>query len=488
MAVRWPLISFLFTSWAVLCHAKAYGSFENTAVVRTVELGGSLVHVKTTYAVKAVEDQSSVYTVAFGQEDHSKTSFLEARISGKQTPLKIEQSFGSGSNGDPYLYSVELPKPLSKDETTKLEVEIVQTHATYPWPAEVGQEDEQALKYETDLFVLSPYKTLEQRTKIRSPSPGILSYTTPEDVQDFTFEAPVTKSGATLTYGPFKNFPSSDSQHFVEKRQQRVTVHYKYDDPVMEVTELHRSAEISHWGANLNIQDEISLTNAGPKLKGQFSRLKHQQQTFYQKPSAHIIRGIVMHLPPGIRDTYFYDLIGNVSTSRLRTAPSIPKGSLARQQSVLELRPRYPLMGGWNYSFTLGWDAPLRDSASWDSKAGRYIVAVPIMTVLPGTVVDEATVKVILPEGAIDVEVFPPFPPKSMTRSTHTTYLDTTGRPAVTFEYSQLTDRHGGVIYLSYKVPFLAHLRKPFAVATAFFALFTVALAARRVDARIHKK
>ena len=32
--------------------------------------------------------------------------------------------------------------------------------------------------------------------------------------------------------------------------------------------------------------------------------------------------------------------------------------------------------------------------------------------------------------------------------STHITYLDTKGRPSVTFEYENLTDKHTGVIYV----------------------------------------
>lgn len=57
-------------------------------------------------------------------------------------------------------------------------------------------------------------------------------------------------------------------------------------------------------------------------------------------------------------------------------------------------------MGGWNYSFTLGWDAPLANSASWDAANSKYIVAIPVMTLIPGTVVNEAEVTIVLPEGA----------------------------------------------------------------------------------------
>ena len=41
-------------------------------------------------------------------------------------------------------------------------------------------------------------------------------------------------------------------------------MHYYYEYPVLEITKLERAAEISHWGANLNINNDIQLHNAGP--------------------------------------------------------------------------------------------------------------------------------------------------------------------------------------------------------------------------------
>ena len=47
------------------------------------------------------------------------------------------------------------------------------------------------------------------------------------------------------------------------------------------------------------------------------------------------------------------------------------------------------------------------------------------------------------------VEFISPFPELSSSLSTHTTYLDTTGRPAVILAYKDLTDKHTGMIYVS---------------------------------------
>ena len=63
----------------------------------------------------------------------------------------------------------------------------------------------------------------------------------------------------------------------------------------------------------------------------------------------------------------------------------------------MELRPRYLLLGGWNYSFNLDWDSPLEDYAGWDAEQGRDILGVPIMTLLGGSVVEDAEAKVISP-------------------------------------------------------------------------------------------
>lgn len=173
-----------------------------------------------------------------------------------------------------------LPRKLAVNGTINLVLEAIQTHATYPYPAQATQADPQLLKYDAELFVLSPYTTLVQRTKVkcvqsasffardehmyRSPSPDIPSYSTPSGVDGFVGDASVTKSGAVITYGPFHSVGPSATTEFLSDIQQVVSVQYNYDHPVLEVTKLQRSAEISHWGSNLNIEDRIDLHNAGP--------------------------------------------------------------------------------------------------------------------------------------------------------------------------------------------------------------------------------
>ena len=95
----WRLFPLLFLGLLVPSFASLSISFENTAIVRTVELGGALVHVTTTYAIKAIEAGSKTYTIALGAEEVQKTSWLEAKIKGQQSTLAV-----SGHGFDPNKY------------------------------------------------------------------------------------------------------------------------------------------------------------------------------------------------------------------------------------------------------------------------------------------------------------------------------------------------------------------------------------------------
>jgi dolichyl-diphosphooligosaccharide---protein glycosyltransferase subunit 1 (ribophorin I) len=48
-----------------------------------------------------------------------------------------------------------------------LEFNTIQSNAVTPVPATVRQDEPQSLKYVTDIFVVSPYATAVQRTKVR---------------------------------------------------------------------------------------------------------------------------------------------------------------------------------------------------------------------------------------------------------------------------------------------------------------------------------
>ena len=143
------------------------------------------------------------------------------------------------------------------------------------------------------------------------------------------------------------------------------------------------------------------------RLKGHFSRLAHQQSRFHAGTPAQVFTNLALRLPPTAHSPYYYDTIGNVSTSHFRQGSTPATAALSSKvrtsprtvDGVLELKPRYPLLGGWNYTFTIGYDMPLGDALRVESN-GRKVLGVPFLTAVRDMIVDDAELHVVLPEGA----------------------------------------------------------------------------------------
>lgn len=153
----------------------------------------------------------------------------------------------------------------------------------------------------------------------------------------------------------------------------------------------------------------LVVNQSGPKLtvrlKGHFSRLAHQQSKFHASSPAQVFTDLTLRLPPTAHSTYYYDVIGNVSTSRFRpgSTPATQQKAKSRTaarivDSLLELKPRYPILGGWNYSFVIGYDVPLSDMLRSDG--GRKLLSVPFLTAYKDLAAQEVELKIVLPEGA----------------------------------------------------------------------------------------
>ena len=50
------------------------------------------MHVTTTYAVKALENGATVFTLALAEREHERASWLEAKIKGAQNILPMESA------------------------------------------------------------------------------------------------------------------------------------------------------------------------------------------------------------------------------------------------------------------------------------------------------------------------------------------------------------------------------------------------------------
>ena len=243
-----------------------------------------------------------------------------------------------------------------------------------PLPASIKQQDKQYLLHTFSTYSPSAYPTTKQKTKLKFST---------VDIPDFTSSP--ERQGSTFTYGPYDNVPAGSTQE--------ATVRYEFTKPLIYATLLERDVEISHWGGNLATEDRYWLTNKGAALSNHFSRVQWATQMYYSPPTS-AIRSLTFPLKVGSLNPYFTDDIGNVSTSRFRSNT---------REAHLELTPRYPVFGRWNYSFRVGWDANLKNFLRKVKGGERYVLKVPFLEgpkMSEGVAYEKVELRVILPEGA----------------------------------------------------------------------------------------
>ena len=85
MPRKWASVPLLLL-WSA-CLALAGPAFENTAIVRSADVGGTVVHVTTTYAVRSLEGNVKTYTIALGTSEREKTSWIEVKVKGQDKAL-----------------------------------------------------------------------------------------------------------------------------------------------------------------------------------------------------------------------------------------------------------------------------------------------------------------------------------------------------------------------------------------------------------------
>ncbi|KAL4420813.1 hypothetical protein ABPG75_010469 [Micractinium tetrahymenae] len=351
-----------------------------------------------------------------------------------------------------------LPAPLAAGAKTTLLAVAVFTHVLRLEPAEVAQRDPQRVVYHDGARLMSPYKVESQTTEVHL---GRLS-----EAPTFTEVQPVKRSADTLTYGPYKDTPPFTSE--------AITVHYENSHPFAHVMELEREIEVSHWG-NVYFEERYSLRHAGARVVGEWSRF--DVMTRPQEFARAGIPALAAVLPPGARSLYYRDAIGNISSSETRREA---------ERVTVNLQPRYPLFGGWSTKFLFGWSLPLSSVVSKDRKTGRTALVTQIGPSIRDLVVDELTVKVVLPEGASSPVASTDLAlAAGPSLETKFTYLDVMGRPVVVLRARNLVSDMAFPLKVEYTYSSLGLLQKPLLLVGAFGLLFAAAIVLNRGGASL---
>ncbi|VVT49039.1 uncharacterized protein SAPINGB_P002074 [Magnusiomyces paraingens] len=447
--------------------------FENLVLSRKLDLSGSYVRETVALSIKNTGPKSeSVYYFAFEPEHFANIAVFEARLKTSDGSRIIHAVPAEETNDKENVnyYTLTFTEPIEPKEEASIQIGIAYINSIFPSPEFGEQSDPQLLAYENSRFTVSAYPSVRQNLKILTIGlgPQDINY---EDAQEsfsgnYTLEPTVNEG--VLVYGPFDNVPPYTSNSFI--------VQYEYPRAVVKTVQLQRDIWISHWGSTASFVETYQFHHFGTKLKEGFSRLGYMQRATSYNLNVASYKGIEIHLPEKAREPFYTDLVGNVSTSSF---------SQQEDHTSLVLRPRYPLFGGWNYNFTIGWSV---DLAEYVKTLGpdKYLLRVPLLEGPGEMSYDEVIVNLILPEGATDIDVaaLQPFLPETtyITKS----YLDFSGRPTVQLVYKNLIDSYKRTsIFVTYTYTTQAAYKKPLAVSGVFAALFTAILFLSKVDIKI---
>ncbi|KXL42067.1 MAG: hypothetical protein FE78DRAFT_155249 [Acidomyces sp. 'richmondensis'] len=451
--------------------------FRNVNLVRNINLEKSYPRETINVVIENIDaTPQSEYYLLFEQGTIERVGGLE--VKDKKEPERT--GFGveivdTDLHSPKEYYKITLPSPLASKEQLTLSITYYTLSALSPLPSQIGQVDKQYVLYSFSAYAPSAYKTSKQKTKLKLPTTDVPDVIVlPAELNAEGKEDP-QKQGTSFTYGPYSDIEAGAVQE--------VSVRYEFTKPLTHGRLLERDIEISHWGGNIATEERHWLHNRAASLKNHFSRVTYQQSAYYNPPSS-ALKEMRFPLTVGSVDAYFVDDIGNVSTSRFRTN---------MRESNLEIKPRYPLFGGWNYSFKVGWNGDL-DGFLHHVKGATdtFVLKVPFFEgprQVEGVEYERVVTRVILPEGAKNIRFETSVPIVSNSTSLHRTFMDTLGRSSLTLTAVNVVDEfRDRELFVIYEYPFMARFRKPLTIFGGFVVLFVVSWIIGNLDVSIGRK
>nr|XP_015203586.1 PREDICTED: dolichyl-diphosphooligosaccharide--protein glycosyltransferase subunit 1 [Lepisosteus oculatus] len=457
-ALGWSVPGFLLLV-AGLCGAEAPdASLVNEEVKRTVDLSSHLAKI-TAEILLANQGASPAHSfvVALEPELAGHLAFVGVTVKGEEeedSALELQETTVRGQSGR--FFRAQLPSALAGGARLRVAVETVFTHVLRPFPTRITQAERQLVVFEGSHYLYSPYATRAQSTRVRLASKTVESYT--------KLGSP-SRSEEVIEYGPFRDVAPYS--------QDAMKIHYENNSPFLTISSLTRTIEVSHWG-NIAVEETVDLRHTGATLRGPFSRYDYQRQSDSGVSS---IKSFKTILPAAAQDVYYRDEIGNISTSHL----------LVLEDSVeMEIRPRFPLFGGWKTHYIIGYNLPSYEYLY--TLGDQYALKMRLVDhVFDDQVMDSLTLKIILPEGARNIHVDTPYPIDRIPDQLHYTYLDTFGRPVVVATKTNLVEQHIQDMVVHYTFNKILMLQEPLLVVGAFYILFFTVIVYVRLDFSITK-
>ncbi|KAH3661405.1 hypothetical protein OGAPHI_006812 [Ogataea philodendri] len=382
-----------------------------------------------------------------------------------QDPLLTAELVEDLSSDEIAYYKTKLPYPIAPKSEIHLSFSFILTNQLEAAPKEGPMGAKQTIFFKTTRLALSAYDTLQYELKILGANEAQeVLVDLPANVDPEEFKPSV--QNRFLVYGPY-------TKRFKAHSNLPLVLIFTKIQPLPFVHSLKRDFWVSHWSDSLQLEEYYELTNHGIQLSQGFSRVDWMNGKYTMRPTP-VITSIQIPLPKDVdtTDVYFVDKVGNVSTSLFHNGE-------------LVLKPRFPIFGGWNYNFTIGWSNKL--SSFLKHNNDNHVLRVPLLNGLNDATYENVEFSVYLPEGAKFINIESPIDYKELTVSQEFSYLDiTTGHTKVTLVYDNLVDEMRDLeVLVEYEYGLAGLLRKPLAASVYIFGALLGLFFLRKIDLSI---
>ncbi|XP_017769904.1 PREDICTED: dolichyl-diphosphooligosaccharide--protein glycosyltransferase subunit 1-like [Nicrophorus vespilloides] len=429
MTIGSKMVVIAFISFLLIIGVRS--EFVNTFVDRRVNLETQLIRVWT--------------TVRFIRHGSESENIYEYLIDDYEAQHYVRFTDRDGSILDHKLMNDETVHVNLSNEQDLFHVEEVFWNCIVVLQKRKPFRKPDYIRYIGNIYYYSRYTTLRYNVKYVIDTHYYVNIE-PHVVNNYTSEYKFTNPLAALS-------------------KKRIEFEIITSKPLIHVISLERIIDVSHYG-RISIHERVVLQNNGAKVIGSY------------KPTAK--EWFYTFLPSSAEDVHLYDTLGVRYNWKF-----VPN----ENYTSIEFRSRFPLLGGWKYSYDLSYTVPSYEYLYVTDEA-RYLLKMRVFDhVLNDAIIDSFVTKVILPENSVNYDVLKPDGfPSDISEETTITTLSCFGRKTVVIAGGSVIENHIDDFIIEYSIGWINMLRVPLKLSLWLYIAFICIIFTIRFSAWISLK
>lgn len=334
----------------------------------------------------------------------------------------------------PQVFKLHLAEQLDASKTTQVQITYLLGRPYRPLPRAVDLESIQSVIFATSSNWPIPYRTLRSSVTIRLPPQTTLGAEGERRMREKSFRQVAgelwtweSKSpiGPLATVKPFVVvFPLPLHLGYIFSMERLVVAPLQGSVAYEDLYKVHNDAAFQKGAYNPTTMAQLlSLPPGVSRLA-----IKSKDVPRGQRVPTHILFDLYASLPPDVFDLDVGDMAGNLtSTFAFREEPE--EGPSATK---LEVWPRYPVLGGWNFDLRVKYKVPVNSLLQQAPGSNTWSLRIPIEPPFQDLYAEDISLTVALPIGATNIHYSSPVALDVIEETSLCWWLDIfTSRPAL---------------------------------------------------------